>query len=373
MLLGFPAVTEPVDPGTKAADEPLIIVADVEADDATADGARAREIMRSFVSTEASLAEVGMPPDVGTLAEQARWAAQLARERNAVGVFWVDLDDADDVVLYLVVPSGDRVLARTIPRDAENPAATWDALGVIAGSISSALLGGAEVGMVEVEPEPEPAAEPELEPEPEPEPESVVTSPPPSATENAPAPHEPLRPQWQRLRLSLGYVGASLANRAIWTNRIGLGFDWRIDPVPYLGLHYGWGIPIRVSDADLVFAVDRHVIEAHAGARLPASKRLAVDLEGLAALDLQRSRPIRSSPGIERQAATRPVWAVGARSRLRVRISRSVELFASLGVEAALNRFDYVVFSPNGADVRLSPHLVRGELALGASWGFLDR
>lgn len=334
-----------------------------------AEQSRAQEVMRAFVGVEADVEETRLPGDLGSLAERARWAAELAHERDALGVFWVELGDANDLLLYLAVPSGDRVLVRTIPKDRENPAATWDALGVITGSISSALVSGAEVGMVEVELPEVSEPEPDLAPVPDPDPPPVREQEPTPEPEPAPEP----KPTWQRLTVSFAYVGASLASRAPWTHRVGVGLDWRIRPVPYVGVHYGWGVPIRVSDSDVAFVVSRHVVEARVGARLPAGRRLSIDLEGFGATDVQSSRSPRTAQGIEQLSGVRSVAAVGSRSRVRVRVAPQVEVFGSFGVEAALNRFNYVVFSPNGADVRLAPHLVRGEVAIGAAFGFLDR
>ncbi len=108
-------------------------------------------LTRSFIAPHADVLEVRLPTLPAGLASRARWASSLARDEGALGVFWIDLDDPQHAVLLRVTAAGERVLARTIPRDAKNPAATGDAIGIIAGSISSALVAGAVVGMVEVD------------------------------------------------------------------------------------------------------------------------------------------------------------------------------------------------------------------------------
>lgn len=325
-------------------------------------------LVRSFIAPHANVLEVGLPGPAMGLTSRARWASTLASEQGALGVFWVDLDDPAEAVLYLVTVGGDRVLARTIPRDAKNPAATGDAIGIIAGSIASALVGGAVIGMVEVE-----APEPMPEPEPASEPAPVV--PVPAVRVDVPPPVEPiaLEPDWYRLRIDARYGGSSLADRTPWSSGFELGVAWRIRPIPYVSLGYRWGLPVRVEDSDVAFAIDRHGLRGALGARLEVSARLAVDMEAQASLDLQRSRPIRADSGIETVRETRSVVGTGAMARARVALGRGVEATFGVGVEVALNRFDYAVFGPSGRDVRLAPHLIRGQASLGLSYSVLRR
>lgn len=351
------------------ATEPAVVFAarpDTPAADAQVEG-----LTTSFIATHASVIDAALPESVG-LASQARWASGLAKEQGALGVFWIDLDDPQEAVLYLVTAEGDRVLARTIPRDAKNPAATGDAIGIIAGSITSALVGGAEIGMVEVaapDPEPEPTREPEHAPESEPAPQPSA---PPTDVPPGPGPTV-VGPQWDRMRIDARYGGSSLADRAPWSSGFELGVAWRIRPIPYLSLGYRWGIPVRVEDSDVAFAVGRHGIRGAVGARLDVSRRLAIDLEAQASLDLQRSRPTRVDAGIETVQQTRSVVGTGAMARARLALGADVEATLGVGLEVALNRFDYAVFGPSGREVRLAPHLIRGQASVGISYSLLRR
>ncbi len=372
MILGFESfamsivlavASQPV--AAAEATEPAVLFA--ARPDTPAADAQVERLTMSFIATHASVIDAALPESAG-LASQARWASALAQEQGALGVFWIDLDDPQEAVLYLVTAQGDRVLARTIPRDAKNPAATGDAIGIIAGSITSALVGGAAIGMVEVvapEPEPEP------EPEPLPAPEPIPPAPPTDVLE-APEPNV-AEPQWDRLRIDARYGGSSLADRAPWSSGFELGVAWRIRPIPYVSLGYRWGIPVRVEDSDVAFAVNRHGIRGAVGARLGVSDRLAVDLEAQGSLDLQRSAPTRVDAGIETVRGTRSVVGTGAMARARVALGAGVEATLGVGMEVALNRFDYAVFGPNGRDVRLAPHLIRGQASVGISYSLLRR
>lgn len=351
---------------TAQAAEPAVVFA--ARPDAGTRAAQVEALATSFIAPHATVLRVELPEPSAGLAQRARWASSLASEQGALGVFWVDLDDPAEAVLYLVTVEGDRVLARTIPRDAKNPAATGDAIGIIAGSITSALVGGAVIGMVEVE-----APEPMPEPEPASEPAPVV--PVPAVRVDVPPPVEPiaLEPDWYRLRIDARYGGSSLADRTPWSSGFELGMAWRIRPIPYVSLGYRWGLPVRVEDSDVAFAIDRHGLRGALGARLEVSARLAVDMEAQASLDLQRSRPIRADSGIETVRETRSVAGTGAMARARVALGRGVEATFGVGVEVALNRFDYAVFGPSGRDVRLAPHLIRGQASLGLSYSVLRR
>ncbi len=338
-------------------------------------------VLRTFVQPHASVVLVPIPSDASSVAQRARWASTAARGHQALGVLWVDLTDEHDVVLYLVTVDGGRVLARTIPRDPENPAATWDALGIIAGSISSALVSGAEIGMVEVEPATEVVTD-EAEPTPTAPSPPPLDRPSPTSTAGAPvqpetaaepeAPTDVLSP-WPRLRADAGYTGSSFADQVPWAHAIAAALVWRIRPVPYVGLGYRGTLPVRIEDPDVGFVIARHAVRALVGTRLPINPTLAVDLEGQGAVDIHRSRSVRAAPGLRTADGTRAVAELGLRSRVRVRLARGVELYAAVGVDLALNRFDYAVFGLDGGDVRLAPHLVRGRLSLGLSYGFVRR
>lgn len=286
------------------------------------------------------------------LGEQIAWARDVGSRHQAVGVFWIDARD-DELLLYLIDRSGDRVLVRTVPKDPQSPAASYEAVGVVARSITEALLAGATIGMQEVavaEPEPPAPAEPEVEPIEI----DVVERPSP----------------WHRLNVTLGYRGASFADELPWLSGIGAELSARPRRAFVLGLSYAFFFPDYAQHPSIIFSVQRNAASAFAGLHAGVGRRLAVDLRGIATVDVVRQRVLEVASDLDAAPdSTRVLFSLGADARLWIYAWRGFGFFAGVGLEVVTNPFSYVVVQ-EGRDVALDTHRVRGVATAGLGYGF---
>jgi hypothetical protein len=291
------------------------------------------------------------PLEDADLTKQVAWARAAGLRHDAVGVFWLDARDEAQLLLYLIDRSGDRVLVRTVPKDPESPAATYEAVGVVARSITEALLGGATIGMKELdvpEPEPTPAA-----------------APPP----DVPKPDQTPAP-WHRLNVTLGYRGSSFADQLVWQSGIGAELSARPRRAFELGLGYTFFVPAYAEHPLIIFSVQRHTPSAFAGLHAAVGRRAAIDLRGVATLDVVRQRVIEVAPELDgKPNSSRVLFSLGAETRLWVYAWRSFGFFAGIGLDIVTNPFAYVVVQ-EGRDVALETHRVRGVASAGLGYGF---
>ena len=190
-------------------------------------------------------------------------AASLAAgdEPTTLGVLWVEADEAGNLLLHLVDPSGERMLVRRVSATPERPETAIESLAVIARGITQALLEGRAIGMEAVTKE-EPVR-PEKPP--------VVVTPPPPRVEDT----KPSRTRGPgRLRLDVAYVGTIWTpDDAIqWQSGVQLGLGWRFAPGVHASLGYlVFPAATRIEDvvldedlrADVTIA--RHPVRATTG------------------------------------------------------------------------------------------------------------
>jgi hypothetical protein len=320
---------------------------------------RAIEVVEAHLRT-AGVNVVVIPPDDARpdLSTRIDWARARRDEHAALGVVWIDAQDPRQLLLYLVDASDDRALVRSIPRAGMSEAESLEASGVIARSITAALLAGAEIGMTPVEPPPTPTPEP-----------ARGSPPEPPAPEPAPAPT--LR--WPRLAIAALYGGHNFADRLPWVHTVGLELAGRPLPALSLGIGYAFGIPARVDEPAVEFVLQRNPVSAFAGFHGRLGDRLAIDLRGTATVDIVRQRVVRVPSGSTAQAdGTRVLFSLGAGARLWVFPWRTLGLFAGIGLDVVTNRFSYVVVRGERTEI-LTPHIIRGLASAGIGYGFIDR
>lgn len=176
----------------------------------------------------ASLADLAIEVGVTTrplqnVFVQFDWARKLAAEQPGRAVFWLVRRDADTIQLFVLPPGTELGYVRDIPF-AEGGEDLAESLAVIVRGAAESLQVGPPRGMRSLEPEPEPELEPEPEPEIAPEPEP---GPPPSRS-------------GPRLRVGLGYLGATLASNARWQSGAGLDVGIRFPSGVGAAITVGW-------------------------------------------------------------------------------------------------------------------------------------
>jgi hypothetical protein len=288
------------------------------------------------------------------LRERLDLAAETARSHGAVGAFVLEIDRADDLLVYLVEPAARRALVRRVESSA-SLAAGFEELSLIVRSTSSALLEGREIGMEEVT---ELAARPPPEPEPEPPP-----PPPPPPRTPAPKPE----PRATTGRLAAHYVGEGYAPESGWVNGLGLRVSISPDGRLFAGLGYALFPPIDVDTGTAAARVTRHPAELFAGYEFPV-ERVRLGLELGARMDVVARSTVRTDPGIEPTPDDRRVlWGMAGRAVVRWLLSDRVAAGASLGAESFFNDSHYVVDLAGEREAVLRPRSVRPHAELGVA------
>jgi hypothetical protein len=300
-------------------------------------------------------------PHVEGLREQIAWAKTAVSTHGASGVFWIDLAPGQDIMLYLVEPNGETALVRTIPRDPEGTASTFEALGAISRSITVALLEGQTIGMKRVElPE-------EKSPPPEPEPKATVHE-----------QVEPSRPStFHLLRLSAQYLGTTFADEVSWQS--GVGVDLSVRPLPafFLGVGYTYVFENRVVDPLATLAIQRNPIALFGGFHGRLGKVVAAEGEARIMVDPVRQRVLdvaEMDPPLEGSGTTsRVLVSGGASGRVLFFVYKGLALHLSVGLDVVMNPFDYVVLVEGEPGMRFSPHRIRAQATAGIACAFLSR
>jgi hypothetical protein len=289
---------------------------------------------------------------------QIRQAMALAKKHRARGVFWLDLSIDDDILLYLHEPKGLDTLMRRIPRTPESDAATFESLGVVVSSISTALVAGGEIGMTVVE------LEEEIQPE------AVV----PPSVEPTPVPEEPEKPRrraWPLMRVGVGYLGNSFGDQLKWQHGIRLAVDFRPLRRMYLGVGGEYVFPSHVRHELVEIEIRRYPVDLHGGFRGEPVPTLALEAEAAATVEVLNRRSSRllveATP-----ARDFVVFSAGPRGRLVWNPVAGLELSIEAGLDVVVNNVDYVVQdNVEGERIEvLDAHQVRARVGGGVSYAF---
>jgi hypothetical protein len=321
----------------------IVVRVPPEAGDGRAD--RAFEALRvHLASGEVDVVFERSGPMSPGLHESLRWAEEAARSHGALGVFWLDLESDEDLVLSVADPDGKKVLTRRVPRDPESPAAAFEALGIIARTTVLAVLAGEEIGMR------------------------------PVASSGPVEPPVPEARSFARLMIAAEYLGTNFADPMPWQHGVGLNVSGRPLEGLVLGLGYGFFVPDEVERERATLIVQRNPIEVRGGFHADLGRSVAVELLAQAFVDPIRARTTGVEPPLAPvDDSVRVLVSAGGSSCWTWFPRRPVGFHLCAGVEALMSGFDYVVTDDEGRDVLLSPHAVRARVAGGMSYRFLWR
>jgi hypothetical protein len=305
------------------------------------------------------------PVEGSGLREQMKQARALAEEHDASGVFWLDLENDQEFLLYLFEPEGLRVLVRRIPTSVEDRPAAIESLGVIVGSSSEAIAAGETIGMTPVEE----VAVVEAETEPE---ATAPTLPEEKPTVTADAPPASTKPgrAWKILRVSLAYAGTSYSDQVRWQHGGSLALSAAVAPRFYVGVDYTLLAPSTV-DQPVPMRIFRHPIAAHFGFQQSLVSWLALDAQVSGGVTIDDWDRLDVDEG-----GVRSVASLGAWLYLHFFVGGGVSIDLGVGADAALSVFDYVATcNPNmmmcpDELVVIDPHILRGRVRGGVSYSF---
>ena len=274
------------------------------------------------------------------LEERMSQAEELAREHDAVGVFWIDARPSGRWFLYIMDRDGAHIVVRPLSNEDTSTDVAIEAAAVIAGSASDALL----------------------------KQQSIEVS---LGTPGRRAPEPPS----SELRLEVGYAGTVFAPREPWLHGLSIGVSWLWPSGPYLGVSYVWSPPLRIVD-EVNFQLMRYPVAVHGGARLNLGH--GIQLGGELALGIEvRTRTTTSAiPELAtRDSSSRAVTFAGLRFVGEWRITDWLGILARVSPELMLNTFDYVkeledpeMIGPGKPGlVYLSPYELRFSAQLGVA------
>lgn len=297
-------------------------------------------------------------------------AQQAATEHDARGVFWLDLRDDDEYLVYLYVPERAAVLRRRVPAASASVETAIEAMWLIVRSGSLAMAMGADPGMEALDPD-EVAA-------------SIEAATPPSAeaeadTDKSRETEPDGRPNPQRapprdgigLSVSLSYLGGGLGRRVAWQSGAAVELAYALHRHVRLGVAYGVlaGSPVREPTE---LRILRHELAVVLGVGGAVHRRMRIEGRLLPAVELASWRaPDDGAAGLE-------VFGKAA-AELLVRIELVPRLRLDVGGGAALafNDFDFVVCAEQAAvcddDARrvvLSPWRIRPRGRIGLTTVF---
>lgn len=314
--------------------------------------------LRDAVSAQFS----GLPVDLafehfaspaGTLREQVDGARALAHDKQAAGVFWLDVATDTEWLVYLAEPVGNRVLMRRVPVEPDGRAAGAESVAVILRESTEALLSGQTISMQQVA-----------------VPEEKVQEPPTSA----PAPHPPGRgavrkaaPGKGRAGPSFGamYYTDSFAQNVGWQDGLRVSGSWLWEPGLYAGLAYTFLRDADVSTPALTFRIRRTPFDAAAGFAF-ALGRFQPALELRTMVDWISRENVSTIPTLDRtRASTRTAVFLSPRVRLDVSVIHDLALHGALGIDVATNPFSYVIRGDTQDQTVLELRRVRPAAELG--------
>jgi hypothetical protein len=350
-------------------DRPTVVFLDEGSAAATGDAALRAEVVAALRAQMSDLeaAELVFSEPRAAPAAEAGLRARIdramtaARESGAIGVFFLDAT-GQDLLLYLVDPSGSRVLVRRVRFGTDERAAAVESVAIIARASTAALLEGREIGMEPVPepPRPPPAAEPERTPSPAPR---RTPAAPRAARPEAPR-ATPERAAEHAVALGVGYVGQAYSDRMPWQSGLALGAIWRTRSGFVASVGYALLQPAEATAPGAALSVRRHPVEACAGWLL-GGERLRVGPAAALVADRVTHQTLGTEPGVTAEPAG-GAWVLAAGARLlgHAALGFDVRLGAGLGLDIFFNDLSYVVETPDRRTL-LAPNDLRLRAELG--------
>lgn len=338
---------------TAAADEPRRVVVVVSA----ADAARAEGVMGAIKAQLGDLpvavvVEGGEVPSA--LRERLDFAARACKQHDAVGAFFVEAEQADDLLLYLVEPAAKRALVRRVKKTAGAEQAGVEELSIIVRSTVGALLEGREIGM---------EAGPEIAPPPQPPPPRAPPPPPAPPKQPPPKQREPERAGVGRL--AAHYAGEAYAPEASWQSGLGVELSGSADGALFFGLGYVALSPVEVETESARVRVARYPLRAFVGYEVPLDRfALAGQLGLIGELD-RRSTTKTGSGVVPTESADTLSWALSPRVTARYEVWARTHVWAGVGLDVFLSNSEYVAELPGRREALLSPYRARAQASVG--------
>jgi hypothetical protein len=325
-------------------------------------------------------------PELRNLIDKGK---SIAKSEDAVGVFWLDANQGENWLLYLVDPDGERALVRRAGPGLESLAATVEAVAVITRSSSLALLEGqaegnwlekkrgAEVNeWREIQPQSENGLEKEKA-----EKEKEIEKQKPVASQQSAEPRkraktdeEPLS-KGNRARFALAYRGTTFARQYEWQSGIGIWAGWITEFSFYLGLGYFWTpeatitTQLKHNNTSVEFSVERYPVEAFVGYQYCIGD-FAFEGE-LGAIVDTIARQAKAPKNLAEFERTRDQTGIDVgllgRGRIEYFLQRHVTLFLGLSLEYFLRNFDYVAKFEE-SETLLHPYPARLNLEFGLAF-----
>jgi len=289
-----------------------------------------------------------------------------AANHTAAGVFWLDVSGASDWLLYLMDAPAERILVRRMEGAAAAPSASIEAIAVIVRESSAALSAGRPIAM-EALPPTTPVAVPTPAPTP---PESPPTTAPVPVAPPAPTPAANVSTDTPGvLRFALAYAGSPLSKEVPWQS--GLDFEVRLGARNglFTGVAYTLLPSVTTRGEGFTLDLDRHPVRLLLGVGIAIGRALRLDADAAAILDVV-TRTTVSAPtsGTANGDDSRVIFGGGLNVHLNWTPQPSLDLFATIGVEAFLNRFDYAIERNERRITLVSPWMVTPTAGVGVAF-----
>ena len=291
-------------------------------------------------------------------------AGELAAANDAIGVVWVDLSSAEgDVLLYLFNREGTRTMVRRLEEDETTPAARVEELGLVTGSMISAVVEG---GTIDVRP-------PEVE-----APEPVAAE--PARTEPPPPVEEPERGRRRRfddleprppfIEVTAGYAGQLLHEALPWQNGVRTTVAWLSPSGRWsTGVAYVFWVAAPFEVEGVRLRLQRHSWEVFGSFSVPLRVlRVGGELAFFGELTQRETQEIQGT-GAEPESDV--ILGLAARIRIHVQLWRWLGLSGIVGVDGLVRRVRYLVDTPDSeVEVLLDPLLIRPMVGIALSGRF---
>lgn len=322
----------------------------------------ARAIATELNDVDVQLEAIAMTPEV-ELRDRIEAGERIVREREAIGLVWIEAR-SDGLVVHLVV--ADTGMLRRPIVGLDDRSGAIETAAVIVRHFALDLLAGRPIGLTRF------AREPQVdEPEPTP-PESAVELGDPDTPEPRPQPAAPLLGDRGHFRLLAAYVGQTWIRERAWENGVEVDAGWRFAK----GVHIGLGVGFSPAfEAELVhpgnlgvaqLRVRRYPLAIAAGYQHVWQRpRLALDAQlRFVAEVVERGvfDPNGVTPQLDRPLVVVP--ALEPRIALDYLAIPQLAVFVAVGLRTSLVRVDYrVAYSDAdgtviGEEQALTPRIV---------------
>jgi hypothetical protein len=286
-----------------------------------------------------------------TLPDQVGVAADVAARLSATTVFWFDVSIPEQIFVYLAERGGSRVLVRAV--DATGEVERLESTAVIVRGLVQAVLEGGTIGI----------QSPPASPPPQPTPPAPGESP---AASPVPEPAMPV-PARSWLGLQLAYAVDFFSDQVTVVQGVAAGLLFHVDPNWSLFAAYRVLTDADASGGGVDLSVSRHPMELGVRFRWPLGDwDLGASFFGVA--DYLTRETVSRSSGMA-VVGNNSAWlgGIGLVLHTSYRIAGSFRVFLDGGIDALVNRVEYVVQTSDGQSVVLRSWYVCPTLLLGLS------